>query len=100
MYAHQFIHDNTNLALGARTDNWIYDTLGEIKRFVAILLNMNIIRHPTVVSCTLATHSDHLPWLSSMLCHKRFQLILKCFQLVCNRNLSGPGDFAYDPCLK
>jgi hypothetical protein len=97
-YAHQFLHNNTKLSPGARTGNLSYITLGEIKGFVSILIN--IIRHPTVASCWFINDSEHFPWFSNMLSHNRFLFILKCFHSVDNINLADPRVSAYDPCTE
>jgi hypothetical protein len=61
------------------------------------LWNISIIGHPTVAPCCFTNPSERFPWFSNMLFHNRFQLILKCFRLVNNRNIAGPGESAYDP---
>lgn len=99
-YAQQFLQTNPNLPPSARAKKWKAVTYNEIKGFISVLLNMNIIRRPTIASYWFTSPSQHFPWFSNMFSRNRFQLILKFFHLVDNTNFPRPGEPDYDPCAK
>lgn len=99
-YAQQYLHTHTNLSPGARAKAWKNTTLNEIKGFIAVLLNMNLIRRPTIASYWSTSPSQNFPWFSRMFSRNRFQLLLRFFHLTDNRNIPDPGQPNYDPCAR
>lgn len=99
-YARTFLQSQKNISPHSRVLKWTDVTVTELKGFIACLLNMGIKRQPTISSYWSVSPSLNNPWFRSMFSRNRFQLILKFFHLVDNKNLAGPGQPGYDPCAK
>ncbi|PNF32253.1 hypothetical protein B7P43_G17701 [Cryptotermes secundus] len=99
-YARTFLQSQKNISPHSQVLKWTDVTVTELKGFIACLLNMGIKRQPTISSYWSVSPSLNNPWFRSMFSRNRFQLILKFFHLVDNKNLAGPGQPGYDPCAK
>jgi hypothetical protein len=71
----------------------------EMKVFIAIILEMDITKMPTIFSYW-ANNSRSIPWFGKMMSRNRFQLLLKFSHLTDNSKLLPPGNEKYDPCAK
>lgn len=99
-YASIFIRDNgPRLSRTSAVKRWVDTSLCEMKAFVAIILNMGLIRKPTIFSYWSTTSSQATPWFPSLMPRERFQLIMKFFQLV-RTPMPVPGDPDYNPCAR
>ena len=99
-YAAEFIRDNgPRLRRTSAVKRWVDTSLREMKAFVAIVLNMGLIRKPTIYSYWSTTSSQLTPWFTSCMPRERFQLLMKFFHLV-RTPLPRPGDPNYDPCAR
>ncbi|PNF29783.1 hypothetical protein B7P43_G10690 [Cryptotermes secundus] len=99
-YARTFLQTQKNISPHSQVLKWKDITLTELKGFIACLLNMAIKRQPTISSYWSTSPSQNVPWFRNMFSRDRFQLILKFFHLVDNKNLAGPRQPGYDPCAK
>jgi hypothetical protein len=88
------------LSLHSRARKWKDLTLAELKGFIACILNIGLERRPTIASYWYTTASQYCPWFHDMFPRDGFQLILKFFHIVDNKNLAAPGEPCYDPCAK
>ncbi|XP_023708349.1 piggyBac transposable element-derived protein 1-like [Cryptotermes secundus] len=89
-YATTFLQSQKNIPPHSRILKWTDVTVTELKGFIACLLNMGIKGQPTISSYWSVSPSLNNPWFRSMFSRNRFQLILKFFHLVDNKNLAGP----------
>ena len=99
-YARQFHLNHMVLSPHSRARKWKDLTLAELKGFIACILNMGLERRPTIASYWYTTASQYCPWFHDMFPRDRFQLILKFFHMVDNKNLAASGEQGYDPCAK
>ncbi|PNF31176.1 hypothetical protein B7P43_G15164, partial [Cryptotermes secundus] len=99
-YARTFLQTQKNISPHSRVLKWKNITVTELKGFIARLLNMGIKRQPTISSYWSTSPSQNVPWFRNMFPRDHFQLILKFFHLVDNKNLAGPRQPGYDPCTK
>ncbi|CAL7938590.1 unnamed protein product [Xylocopa violacea] len=97
-YAEELIK-SLDITRGSRMKQWKPVTLLEMKAFLSVLLEMGITKRPTMFSYW-AQNSRSIPWFSKMFSRNRFQLILRCFHLVDNKECFPPGHEKYDPCIK
>ncbi|XP_068085866.1 piggyBac transposable element-derived protein 4-like, partial [Anabrus simplex] len=98
-YADQLLTCN-ELSPNSRSRCWRRTTIDEIRAFIAVVMNMGLIRKPTIVSYWNTVDHFITPWFGEMFSRNRFQLILKFFHLVDNSKLSPPGSPNYDPCAR
>ena len=99
-YARQFHLNHMVLSPHSRARNWKDLTLAELKGFTACILNMGLERRPTIASYWYTTASQYCPWFHDKFPRDRFQLILKFFHMVDNKNFAAPFEQVYDPCSK
>lgn len=98
-YATDFLRSQeNNLSPKSRLKSWINVTLQEMKAFIAVILNMGIIRKPTIESYWSKSSSQSTPWFSNMLSRNRFEILLKFFHIVDKDTLPRLGEPNYDPC--
>jgi len=95
-YASQYIN-TAELKDKSRVKEWLPVTMDEIKAFIACILNMGLVRKPTIFSYWSKLSSGSTPWFPQMFPRNRFQLILRFFHLVNNEDFA---DLPYDPCSK
>lgn len=95
-YASQYIN-STELKDHSRVKEWLPVTKDEIKAFIACILNMGLVRKPTMFSYWTKLSSGSTPWFPMMFPRNRFQLILRFLHLVNNEELAKRN---YDPCGK
>lgn len=90
---------NSVLSRFSRTRKWVTLTMNEMKGFLAVFLNMGIMRKPTIPEYWNKTHNSQLSrWLIKKFHRNRFQLILQFFHLVDNKktpNRNSPPNFFY-----
>lgn len=94
-YAENFFRNNP--AVRNRM-NWVQVTLQEIKAFIAIVLNMVIIRKPSIRSYWYTSSSQKCDWFGKVLSRNRFQAILKFFHITDSSALPPHGSPNYNPC--
>ena len=78
---------------------WVDTSSVEIKAFIAIILNMGLIRKPTLFAYWSTSDSQETPWFRRVMSRERFQSLQKCFHLV-DVPVPGPGDANYNPCAR
>ena len=83
----------------SRITMWKPITALEMKAFIAVLLEMGITKRPTIFSYW-AENSRNIPWFSKMFSRNRFQLILRFFHLINNKECFPLEHEKYDPCAK
>jgi hypothetical protein len=94
-YAEQFFRNNP----AARNRmNWVQVSLQEMKAFIAIVLNMGIIRKPSIRSYWYTSSSQKCDWFGKVLSRNRFQAILKFFHITNSTTLPPHGSPDYNPC--
>lgn len=71
-----------------------------MKAFIATILNMGLVRKPTIQSYWSTKSSLQTPWFGKMFSRNRFECLLQFFHIVDNSTLAKPGDPNYDPCAK
>nr|CAD7260670.1 unnamed protein product [Timema shepardi] len=98
-YAQQFIKSKEG-NVPTPLKNWNRITMQEIKGFLACILNMGIIRKPTIASYWSTLSSQATPWFGQMFTKHRFSHLLRFFHLVNNEVLPGPEEPGYDPCAR
>jgi hypothetical protein len=74
-YAMQYISSN-NLKDKSRAKEWLPVRLEEVRAFIACVLNMGLVRKPTIFSYWSKLSSGATPWFPKMFPRNRFQLIL------------------------
>lgn len=68
-----------NLSPQRRKQNWAAVGLIEMKAFIAVILNMCLIRKPTIPSYWSTKDSQATPWFRKMFTRNRFQVLLAFF---------------------
>lgn len=99
-YASQILESNLNISPHSSKVQFRPVTRNEIKGFLAVILNMGIIKKPTIKSYWSCSSSQSIPWFQNMFSRSRFQLLLRFFHIVDNTKLASPGQPNYDPCAK
>lgn len=88
----------------SRLHQWIKEgplTLSEFKGFIATILNMGLIKKPSIEQYWReGVKSQSTPWFRHMFTRNRFQLLLKFFHLVDNRKIKTIGQNGYNPAGK
>lgn len=98
-YANKFLRSQQgNLSPKSRLRSWVNVTIEEMKGFIAVILNMGVIRKPTIESYWFTASSSSTPWFSKMFSRNRFEILLKFFHIVDKNTLPKLGDPNYDPC--
>ncbi|XP_021936450.1 piggyBac transposable element-derived protein 4-like [Zootermopsis nevadensis] len=98
-YAQQFITSKGG-NVSTHLKNWNRITTPEMKGFLACILNMGIVKKPTIASYWSILPSQATPWFGKMFSKHRFSQLLRFFHLVNNEGLAVPGETGYDPCAK
>ena len=100
-YARNFLNKNRDtLKPHSYARKWKRTNAVEIKAFFAIIINMGLIRKPTLYSywTTVKVSSSQLtPWFGRVMSRNRFEILLRFFSLV-RPNLPRPNQPGYDPC--
>lgn len=100
-YANQTITELAdNLSPRSRKQNWVAVGLTEMKAFIAVILNMGLIRKPTIPSYWSTKDSQATPWFRKMFTRNRFQLLLAFFHIVDNTKLPKANQPDYDASQK
>jgi hypothetical protein len=100
-YASQFLAENDHkLSPRNAVRKWNPVSMTEVKAFIAVLLNMGIIKKPTIRSYWSLQSSQYSPWFHKMFSRTRFEFILRFFHLADNSTLAKPGHPDYNPCGK
>lgn len=89
-----------NISLRSRKRNWIPVGLNEMRAFIAVVLNMGVIRKPTIPSYWSTKDTQATPWFSKMFTSNRFQLLLSFFHIVDNSKLPTSNHPDYDASRK
>lgn len=89
-----------NLSPNSRLHSWVAVTNSEIRAFIAVILNMGLIKKPTIFSYWTINKSQATPWFRQMFTRNRFQIILNFFHLVDNTKLPNSTQPNYDPAQK
>lgn len=79
---------------------WVPVTLLEIKMFIATVMNMGLIRKPSIKSYWSTSRSQSTPWFGQVFTRARFEQLLSFFHIVNNETLPKVGDPNYDPTQK
>lgn len=82
-----------------RITDWYPVTILEMKAFVAVLLEMGIIKKPTINSYWM-DNSRYKSWFKMMFSTNRFQNLLRCFHLINNETCFSPVHEKYYSCAK
>ncbi|XP_049812674.1 piggyBac transposable element-derived protein 4-like [Schistocerca nitens] len=98
-YARQVIQ-STHLSPNSRLKQWQPTTVAEMRAFIAAVLNMGLIKKPTIFSYWSTDANLLTPWFSQMFSRNRFQLLLRFFHFVDNSKLHPPGHPLCDPTAK
>lgn len=99
-YADQMLLTNHNISPRSRMRSWYKVTTSEIRTFIVVILNMGLIRKPSLKSYWSNTSSQATPWFGKMFSRSRFENLLTFFHLVDNEKLPKAGQPGYDPCQK
>jgi hypothetical protein len=89
-----------NLPPEARANKWTNFTLNEINRFVACLLNMNIIRELTIASYWFTCPSQTFSWFSNMFTRNQSQRITKILPAMENLNIIPALRFSHSQTMQ
>jgi hypothetical protein len=81
----------------SRVKKWLPTCIPEMKGFIACILNMGLIRKPTIFSYWSTNPTTATLWFRQMFARDRFQLLLRFFHLVNNDVIAQRP---YDPCAK
>lgn len=95
-YANQYISKGLHKD-NSRVTEWVAVSVDEMKAFTVTILNMGIVKLPTIYLYWSKCRSFQQPWFRQMFARNRFQLLLKFFHLVNNDVLARQP---YDPCAK
>ncbi|XP_046988903.1 piggyBac transposable element-derived protein 4-like [Schistocerca americana] len=98
-YARQVIQ-SMHLSPNSRIKQWQPTTVAEMRAFIAVILNMGLIKKPTIFSYWSTDANLLTLWFSQMFSRNRFQLLLRFFHYVDNSKLHPPGHPLYDPTAK
>ena len=98
-YARYFL-DNAVLRRRSLARKWVATCVTEMKAFVSVILNMGLIRKPSIKSYWSKASSQRTPWFGEVMCRDRFELLLTFFHMVDSTNLPRPGQAGYDPCAR
>ncbi|XP_067140739.1 piggyBac transposable element-derived protein 4-like [Centruroides vittatus] len=98
-YAQQVINGMGN-NVPSNLKNWTKVSVPEMKGFLACILNMGLIKKPTIASYWSTSSSQSTPWFGKMFPRTRFYHLLRFFHLVDNTKFPGLGESGYDPCAK
>lgn len=71
-----------------------------MRAFLAVILNMGLIRKPMIKEYWSTTSSQATPWFNKMFPRNRFESIYSFFHLVDNASLPKVNEPGYDPCAK
>jgi hypothetical protein len=71
-----------------------------MRAFLAVILNMGLIRKPMIKACWTTTSSQATLCFNKMFSRNRFESIYSFFHLVNNASLSKVNEPGYDPCAK
>uniref|UniRef100_A0A1B6H1M9 PiggyBac transposable element-derived protein domain-containing protein n=1 Tax=Cuerna arida TaxID=1464854 RepID=A0A1B6H1M9_9HEMI len=100
-YATQYIATHAHrFSPHSRARQWRSVTLGEMRAFIAVIMNMGLNRKPNLQSYWATSDSQHCPWYGKMFSRARFESILQFFHMVDNSKLAKVGEPGYDPCAK
>ncbi|XP_023216812.1 piggyBac transposable element-derived protein 4-like [Centruroides sculpturatus] len=98
-YAQQVINGMGNNVPSYLKD-WTKVSVPEMKGFLACILNMGLIKKPTIASYWSTSPSLATPWFGKMFSRHRFYHLLRFFHLVDNTKLPSLGESGYDPIAK
>lgn len=99
-YAMQYINSLANMSPHSSARMWKPVNLTEMKGFIAVILNMGVVRKPTIRSYWSTSASQGTPWFRDMFSRNRFESLLQFFHVADNRSLPKPNEPNYDPCGK
>jgi hypothetical protein len=71
-------------------------SVAKTEGFTVCLLNMGVIRKPTVASYLFISSPHFLSWVHHMFPRNLLQLLTKPFHLMDERNLASPGEPEYN----
>lgn len=94
-YARRFISTSV-IRRYSRVHVWKPVTVKEFLGFIAVVLNMGLIRKPTIAEYwNKSQKSQQTQWFRNMFSRNRFQLILKFLHVVDNRRVADRNSQAY-----
>lgn len=100
-YADQeLLSRENNISPKSRLRSWAKVTVSEVRAFIVVILNMGLIRKPTLKSYWSTSSSQATPWFAKMFSRSRFENLLTFFHLVDNEKLPKANQPGYDPCQK
>lgn len=99
-YANQVIQSLPETSPRSRKNDWIPVSLNEMMAFIAVIINMGVVRKPTIPSYWSKSESLATPWFGKMFKRNRFQLILSFFHIVDNSTLPTVNQPDYDGAQK
>jgi hypothetical protein len=80
--------------------NWTRITVHEMKGFLTCILNMGIMKKPTIASYWSTLCYKATPWFGKMFTKHCFSHLLRFFHLTNNEGLPSPGEQDYDLCAR
>lgn len=89
-----------NISPNSRLRSWVSVTCSEMRAFIAVILNMGLIKKNTIASYWTVNKSQSTPWFRQMFTRNRFQILLNFFHIVDNSLLPKPNQTGYDPTQK
>lgn len=100
-YANQTIASKgQNISPQSRLHGWLPVNYFEIRAFIAVIINMGLIKKPTIASYWTVNNSQSTPWFRKMFTRNRFQAILQFFHIIDNTKFPKASEPGYDPTQK
>ena len=100
LYAQQYLEANPNLKKHSRVKSWIDTDIAEMKRFLALVFLMGIVKLPSVVHYWSTKVFYRHPIFGSIMTRNRFQLILRFLHFNDNSMMPRQGEPNYDRLFK
>lgn len=100
-FAQQYMTANEmNLSMHNKFRSWKATTANEIRAFIIVMLNMGLVKKPTIKSYWTTTLSQSTNWFGKMFSRNRFESIYSFLHLVNNESLPKLNEPGYDPTAK
>ncbi len=84
----------------SRIHQWTETCVAEMMGFLAVVMNMGLVRLPSINDYWSNEDNIGQPWFKRMFSRNRFQLLLKFFHLVDNTTMPAHGQRGYNPAGK
>ncbi|KAG8287843.1 zinc finger protein [Homalodisca vitripennis] len=99
-YAESFLRmKGDTLSPRSRFRSWLPVTVPEMRIFIATILNMGLVKKPTIKSYWSKTCSE-TPWFTRVFSRDRFENLLSFFHMVDTSKVAKPNEPNYDACAR